>query len=116
MTRARLSSLVYDWASLMEAWAQPSIANPACTVTEYLEVRSVLSALVRGYAETVAAPPCCASSHWPPDTACKSYRTGQNGRCVYCDHEQKCHPGPGAFCELGSGERGEPMSATKAIY
>lgn len=49
-------------------------------------------------------PPCCASSHEPRDTACRGFLAGDNGRCVYCDHEQKCHPGPGATCEIGSGE------------
>lgn len=49
---------------------------------------------------------CCASSHLPPDQACRGFRKGMNGRCVYCDHEEKCHPGPGATCEIGSGERG----------
>jgi hypothetical protein len=49
---------------------------------------------------------CCTSSHEPPDTACKRFERGANGRCVYCDHEEKCHPGPGATCEIGSGERG----------
>jgi hypothetical protein len=52
-------------------------------------------------------PPCCASSHDPPDTACKSFLAGSNTRCVYCDHEEKCHPGPGATCWIGSGENGE---------
>ena len=51
-----------------------------------------------------AVPPCCASEHWPRDTACRTFTAGGNGRCVYCDHEEKCHPGPGATCEIGSGE------------
>jgi hypothetical protein len=52
------------------------------------------------------AEACCASSHEPPDTACRNFEAGANGRCVFCDHESKCHPGPGATCEIGSGERG----------
>lgn len=55
-----------------------------------------------------AKPHCCASSHEPPDTACKSFLAGQNGRCAYCDHEAKCHPGPGATCWIGSGEPAKP--------
>lgn len=47
---------------------------------------------------------CCSSSHEPPDTACRNFLAGANGRCVYCEHEEKCHPGPGATCEIGSGE------------
>ncbi len=50
----------------------------------------------------VSADPCCASQHWPPDTACHDFERGSNGRCVFCDHELKCHPGPGATCEIGS--------------
>lgn len=49
---------------------------------------------------------CCSSSHWPPDAACKDFLAGMNGRCVYCDHESKCHPGPGATCEIGSTKGG----------
>jgi hypothetical protein len=41
---------------------------------------------------------CCSSSHDPPDTACKTYERGMSGNCVYCDHEEKCHPGPGGTC------------------
>ena len=51
-------------------------------------------------------PKCCESSHDPPDTACRGYLESSNGRCVYCDHEKKCHPGPGATCWIGSGENG----------
>ncbi len=43
-------------------------------------------------------PRCCTSSHDPPDTACTTFETGGNGRCVFCDHEEKCHPGPGGTC------------------
>lgn len=49
---------------------------------------------------------CCATSHEPLDTACRQFAEGANGRCVYCDHEMKCHPGPGATCDIGSGEQG----------
>lgn len=44
---------------------------------------------------------CCSSSHEPADTSCTEYCVGMNGRCVYCDHEEKCHPGPGATCWIG---------------
>lgn len=53
-----------------------------------------------------AADRCCTSSHEPPDTACRSFLAGANGRCAYCDHEKKCHPGPGATCEIGRDESG----------
>ena len=45
-------------------------------------------------------PPCCSSCHSPPDTACKSFVESLTGNCVYCAHEEKCHPGPGAVCEI----------------
>jgi hypothetical protein len=68
-----------------------------------------LSGVFRTRSEFYYANPsygrCCASSHEPPDLACRDYLEGSNGRCVYCDHEGKCHPGPGAICEIGSGER-----------
>ncbi len=41
---------------------------------------------------------CCSSSHDPPDTACKTFERGMCGNCVFCDHEEKCHPGPGGRC------------------
>ncbi len=44
---------------------------------------------------------CCATSHVPIDTACPTYETGANGRCVYCDHESKCHPGTNVRGPLG---------------
>lgn len=46
---------------------------------------------------------CCRSCHYPADPACRKFHEGANGRCVYCDHEQKCHPGPGATCDIGKG-------------
>ena len=45
----------------------------------------------------------CESSHVPKDLACKSFEEGANGRCVYCDHEKRCHPGPGNAGPLGKG-------------
>lgn len=48
---------------------------------------------------------CCASSHEPPDSACKSFLAGSRGTCVYCDHEAKCHPGPGGTCWVFQPER-----------
>lgn len=41
---------------------------------------------------------CCSSSHDPLDTACKTFELGLAGNCVYCDHEDKCHPGAGGAC------------------
>jgi hypothetical protein len=67
--------------------------------------------LIRTRSEYYFAHPhegaCCSSCHIPPDLACREYLEGSNGRCVFCDHEDKCHPGPGATCEIGRGERGE---------
>lgn len=59
---------------------------------------------------------CCASAHEPPDTACRSFLSGLNTRCVYCDHEKKCHPGPGATCEIGSGESDVETVERKASF
>ena len=35
---------------------------------------------------------CC---HQPDHGACLTFRAGMNRRCVYCDHAEACHPGPG---------------------
>lgn len=45
----------------------------------------------------------CESSHYPPDRACPTFEKGMNGRCVYCDHEKRCHPGPNTAGPLGKG-------------
>jgi len=45
----------------------------------------------------------CKSSHVPKDLACPTYKKGMNGRCVYCDHEERCHPGPNTAGPLGHG-------------
>jgi hypothetical protein len=35
-------------------------------------------------------PDCaCCDRSWPEP--CDTYEKGMNGRCVYCDHEGKCH-------------------------
>lgn len=40
----------------------------------------------------------CGCSHAHDHGACDDFTGGANGRCVYCDHGQDCHPGPGPFC------------------
>lgn len=39
----------------------------------------------------------CACSHAFDHGACDDYELGRNGRCVYCDHDEGCHPGEGEF-------------------
>jgi hypothetical protein len=39
----------------------------------------------------------CECSHYPDLGACRKYISGANGRCVYCDHANYCHPGKGEF-------------------
>lgn len=51
--------------------------------------------------ELTMSDACCESSHEPRDKACKTFEQGANGRCVYCEHGEKCHPGPGASCWIG---------------
>lgn len=35
----------------------------------------------------------CECCHVPDNGACPDYLEGMNGRCVYCDHFESCHPG-----------------------
>ena len=35
----------------------------------------------------------CGCCHVPDHGACQTFEAGMNGRCVYCDHGIKCHPG-----------------------
>lgn len=37
---------------------------------------------------------CC---HVPDYGACDEFVEGANGRCVYCDHAELCHPGVGKY-------------------
>lgn len=37
----------------------------------------------------------CACCHVPDLGACGEFVEGYNGRCVYCDHDEGCHPGEG---------------------
>lgn len=39
----------------------------------------------------------CGCCHVPDYGACDEFERGANGRCVYCDHGESCHPGQGAF-------------------
>lgn len=39
---------------------------------------------------------CCKHEHETNDGACATFEAGMNDRCVFCDHEEKCHPGPGS--------------------
>lgn len=35
----------------------------------------------------------CGCCHSPDHGACQTFEKGANGRCVYCDHGEDCHPG-----------------------
>jgi hypothetical protein len=37
----------------------------------------------------------CGCCHVPDHGACDTFERGMNGRCVYCDHGEECHPGSG---------------------
>lgn len=52
----------------------------------------------------------CGCCHVPDHGACDTFERGMNGRCVYCDHGQGCHPGTGKHFNLplATGEREEP--------
>ena len=39
----------------------------------------------------------CSCAHVPDHGACDVFEQGMNGRCVYCDHAEGCHPGHGQF-------------------
>lgn len=83
-------------------------------VAVYEERKTAIEVEIQFFHELLPPPEpqrCCSSSHVPIDTACRNLEIGLNGRCVFCDHEVKCHPGPGATCEIGSGE-GPPPEAT----
>lgn len=43
---------------------------------------------------------CCEQSHKHDYGACDEFEAGMNGRCVYCDHDEKCHPGKGQYYNL----------------
>jgi hypothetical protein len=44
---------------------------------------------------------CCEHCHVPPAPSCPTFEAGMNGRCVYCDHAEQCHPGPNLSGPLG---------------
>ena len=52
----------------------------------------------------------CDCAHVPDHGACDVFDQGMNGRCVYCDHDEGCHPGHGQFHNgpLASVERVAP--------
>ena len=52
----------------------------------------------------------CECSHKYDYGACDDFEKGMNGRCVYCDHEEDCHPGTGKNFNLplSVGERTNP--------
>jgi len=39
----------------------------------------------------------CECCHVPDYGACSTFERGMNGRCVYCDHAEACHPGNGPY-------------------
>jgi len=59
--------------------------------------------------ETTRISFCCNQSHSSDYGACDSFGIGGNGRCVYCDHAESCHPGSGQTFNtpLGVGLRTE---------
>jgi hypothetical protein len=62
--------------------------------------------------ETVVLPErCpCGCCHETDYGACADFEAGMNGRCVYCDHGEGCHPGAGPLANgpLGPQEIGAP--------
>lgn len=50
----------------------------------------------------------CGCVHDPDYGACDGFEAGFNGRCVYCDHGEGCHPGTGMYHNgpLGAVRRG----------
>lgn len=42
----------------------------------------------------------CGCCHAPDHGACDDFEEGANGRCVYCDHGERCHPGKGEHFNL----------------
>lgn len=57
----------------------------------------------------------CACCHAVDYGARDTFEAGMNGRCVYCDHAESCHPGTGMFhngpLEPVSRLRPEPVAA-----
>ncbi len=39
----------------------------------------------------------CDCAHIHDNGACRTFERGGNGRCVYCDHDETCHPGEGPY-------------------
>lgn len=53
----------------------------------------------------------CQCSHVPDLGACPTFEQGSNGRCVYCDHAEGCHPGDSDHFNT---PLGQDISTTKA--
>ncbi len=56
----------------------------------------------------------CGCCHIPDHGACDTFERGMNGRCVYCDHGEECHPGTGPYYNtpLSLGNRIAGLRAT----
>jgi hypothetical protein len=39
----------------------------------------------------------CGCAHAKDYGACDLFQAGMNGRCVYCDHGEECHPGSAPY-------------------
>lgn len=64
-------------------------------VTKVGFMDALLAEMKKGGAST-PPPRCgCGCCHYPDYGACRDYEKGMNGRCVYCDHGEQCHPGDG---------------------
>jgi hypothetical protein len=84
----------------MEVAEIPATKEPVASLTSDDQLPQ-MSALERHSLEAHE----CSSSHIPKDLACGNFEWCANGRCVYCDHEWRCHPGPGNAGPLGRGSK-----------
>lgn len=58
--------------------------------------------------------PDCSCCDRPEPEPCSTYERGLNGRCVYCDHEAKCHKKWGDVF-LSARRRGEAIDTAANI-
>lgn len=58
--------------------------------------------------------PDCACCDRPEPEPCSTYERGMNGRCVYCDHEAKCHKRWGDVFQAAR-RRGESIDSAANI-
>jgi hypothetical protein len=54
-------------------------------------------------------PTCVCPTYQNNLGPCAKFEAGMNGRCVYCDHEEGCHPDPTSLKDnSGTGAGKEP--------